>query len=131
MIADRYELLKQQIIYLLVLNFFISSLICSVCVAGDETIADDTTLLECTLDPNSSASVVASAADAVSASTSAPMAEGMSRCHAERIMSNSMASTSSQADNLSGVQWTAQRGAGTVQTPCIVCRSLIQYVIAR
>ena len=109
--------------------------ICSVCIAGDETIADDTTLLESTLDPNSSASVVASAADAVSASTpssmSAPMAEGMSTCHAERIMSNSMASTSSQADNLSGAQWTAVRGAGTVQTPCIVCRNLIQYVIAR
>ena len=108
--------------------------ICSVCIAGDETIADDTTLLESTLEP-SSASVIASAADAVSASTpsstSAPMAEGMSTCHAERIMSNSMASISSQADNLSGAQWTAVRGAGTVQTPCIVCRSLIQYVIAR
>ena len=52
------------------------------------------------------------------------MAEGMSTCHAERIMSNSMASTSSQADNLSGAQWTAVRGAGTVQTPCIVCRTL-------
>ena len=134
MIAGRHELLKEQIIRLLVLNFFISSLICSVRIAGDETIADDTTLLESTSDPNSSASVFASAADAVSASIpssmSAPMAEGMSTCHAERIMSNSMASTSSQADNLSGVQWT-QRGAGVVQTPCIVCCDPIQYVIAR
>ncbi len=59
------------------------------------------------------------------------MAEGMSTRHAERIMNNSMASTNSQADNLSGVQWTARRGADVVQTPCIICRSLIQYVIAQ
>ena len=135
MIADRHELLKEQFICLLVLNFFISSLIWSVCVAGDETIADDTALLGSTSDPNSSASVIALAADAVSASTpsstTAPMAEGIFTCHAEQIASNSMASTSSQADNLSGVQWTAQRGAGVVQTPCIVCRNLIQYVLAR
>ncbi|KAA6421252.1 MAG: hypothetical protein FRX49_08738 [Trebouxia sp. A1-2] len=59
-------------------------------LASDETIADDTTPLESTLDPNSFASAVASAADAVSVPHSiindTPMAKGMSTCHAERII---------------------------------------------
>ena len=101
-----------------ILNCFISSCICSVCIAGDETIADDTMPLESTLDPNSSALAVALAADAVSAPTPSSTTLPWQKACPHAMLSASC--TTATASNYMCSALIAYEASNVVQLPATV-----------